>query len=117
MLFPDEVVPRGEVEVPTARAEASDGEVAMASQLVESLSGDFEAERYRDTYREHVLELIECKARGEEVVTEPAAERREPAPDLMAALEASIARARGGEGAGADTAANGGRAERAPAGA
>jgi DNA end-binding protein Ku len=95
MLFPDEVVPREELELPAARGEASDGEVRMACQLVESLSAEFEAERYHDTYRERVLELIECKARGEEVVTEPAAERPEPAPDLMAALEASIERARG----------------------
>lgn len=102
MLFPDEVIPRQEIELPTARGEASDSEVQMACRLVESLSAEFEPESYRDTYRDRVLELIECKARGEEVVSEPAAERAEPAPDLMAALEASIARARGGNGAAGD---------------
>ena len=119
MLFPDEVVPREQVELPTARGEASDDEVAMACRLVDSLTGEFEPDNYRDTYREQVLELIECKARGEEVVVEPAAERAEPAPDLMAALEASIARARdGGEGSGGgdgDRDANGRRSGRAPA--
>ena len=100
MLFPDEVVPRGELELPAARGEASDGEVKMACQLVESLSAEFEPQSYRDTYRERVRELIECKARGEEVVSEPAANRAEAAVDLMAAVEASIARARGGDGSG-----------------
>jgi len=95
MLFPDEVVGRDQVELPGARGETSDNEVEMACRLVESLSGEFVPESYRDTYRERVLELIECKARCEEIVTEPAAEPAEPAPDLMAALEASIARARG----------------------
>ncbi len=98
MLFPDEVVPREDVELPEARGEATDGEVEVACRLVDSLAAEFEPETYRDSYRERILELIECKARGEEVVVEPAAERTEPAPDLMAALEASIARARGGSG-------------------
>ena len=98
MLFPDEVVPREDVELPEARGEATDGEVEVACRLVDSLAAEFEPETYRDSYRERILELIECKARGEEVVVEPAAERTEPAPDLTAALEASIARARGGSG-------------------
>ncbi|MDQ3319597.1 MAG: Ku protein [Actinomycetota bacterium] len=98
MLFPDEVVPREDVELPEARGEATDGEVEVACRLVDSLAAEFEPETYRDSYRERILQLIECKARGEEVVVEPAAERAEPAPDLMAALEASIARARGGSG-------------------
>ena len=67
MLFPDEVVARDQVELPEARSEASDSEVKMACQLVGSLSGDFEPDSYRDTYRERVLELIESKARGEEI--------------------------------------------------
>ena len=117
MLFPDEVVPREDVEMPAARAEASDGEIAMASQLVESLSAAFEPETYRDTYREQVLELIECKARGEEVVAGPAAERPEPAPDLMAALEASINRAREGSDANGESDTEGGGSRGAPAGA
>ena len=44
----------------------------MARQLVEALSGDFEPEKYHDEYREQLLELIEKKAAGEEIVAEPA---------------------------------------------
>ena len=66
-------------------------ELDMAKQLIESLSGDFDPSGYRDEYRERVLDLIERKAAGETITIEaPAAERKE-VPDLMAALEASIA--------------------------
>jgi len=126
MLFPDEVVARDQVELPETSAKTSDNEVQMACQLVDSLSGEFEPDSYRDTYRERVLELIESKARGEEIVVEPAGERTEPAPDLMAALEASIDRARGeksddGEKSGRGDKGGGGgdkggrRSEKAPA--
>ena len=73
----------------------------MACRLVESLSAELEPERLHNEHRERLLELIECKARGEEVVTEAEPERPQAAPDLMAALEASLAGARGGGGRGA----------------
>ena len=68
----------------------------MASQLIESLSTDFEPDKYRDEYREELLALIERKARGEEVV-EAVSEEPKPtkAPDLMAALEESLAAVKG----------------------
>ena len=64
----------------------------MARQLIESLSTDFDADKYRDEYREELVALIERKARGEEVV-EAVSEEPKPtkAPDLMAALEESLA--------------------------
>ena len=96
MVSPDEVVPADQLERPSERAEASSQEVQMACRLVESLGAEFEPERYRDEHRERVLELIECKARGEEVVVGPEPEQPKAVPDLMAALEASIAGAGGG---------------------
>ena len=75
----------------------------MAKSLIESLSTDFDAGRYRDEYREELLNLLEQKAAGKEVVSAPT-EEPEPtkAPDLMAALEESLAAVRGGsEGNGA----------------
>jgi len=66
----------------------------MAQQLIESLSSDFEPSKYRDEYRERVLDLIERKAAGEEITAPPQAEEEGPAPDLMAALEASLAAVR-----------------------
>ena len=93
MIFHDEVVPAdGLDELDAAREqEAAEREVAMARQLIDSLSTEFVPERYQDEYREKVLELIERKAEGETIVSE--APVREPGrvPDLMAALEASLA--------------------------
>ena len=90
MLFPDEVVdPDGLDELPV-EAKATKRELEMAQQLIDTLSGDFEPGKYKDDYRERVLELIERKAQGEEIAVQPAAEPPAKVPDLMAALEASI---------------------------
>jgi DNA end-binding protein Ku len=91
MLFADEIVdPTSLDETPVSDGKATKRELEMAQQLIESLSGDFEPEKYRDEYRERVLDLIERKAQGEEIAVQPAAEEPAKVPDLMAALEASI---------------------------
>ncbi|MGE5635673.1 MAG: Ku protein [Nocardioidaceae bacterium] len=97
MLFADEVIdPDNLDELPDADAKpTSERELGMAQQLIDSLSGDFDPAKYHDEYRERVLELIERKAQGEEVVLEAPPEEPAKAPDLMAALEASIAAAKG----------------------
>jgi DNA end-binding protein Ku len=94
MLFPDEVVQPDSIE----ELAGSDGnvkttkrELDMAKQLIESLSGDFDPTQYRDEYRERVLDLIERKAAGETISVEAPEPERKEVPDLMAALEASIA--------------------------
>src|SRR3954447_5679151 len=100
MLYPDEIVESDRIdEIPDADEVATtDKELAIAKQLVESLAGPFEPEKYRDTYREDVLNLIERKAAGEEIAVQPVREE-EPAavPDLMAALQASLDQVRGGD--------------------
>jgi DNA end-binding protein Ku len=75
--------------------EANAREVAMAGQLIEQLSTPFDSTAYRDEYRERVLDLIERKAAGEEIAVQPAAAAPAAVPDLMAALEASVAAVRG----------------------
>jgi DNA end-binding protein Ku len=95
MRFADEVVPPSELEdvLPEGKPQVAKQEVEMAEQLIESLSRDFDPGAYRDEYREQLLGLIERKAEGKDVMAAPAAEERQPtkAPDLMAALEESIA--------------------------
>jgi DNA end-binding protein Ku len=97
MIFADEVVPAGEIDdLPEAKElKASDRELQMAQQLIDSLSSDFEPEKYHDEYREKVLELIERKAAGEEIAVQPEAPAPKKVPDLMAALEASLAAVKG----------------------
>ncbi len=76
-------------------------ELEIAKQLVESLAGDFEPDKYRDTYREQVLDMIERKAQGEEISVQPPPEElTAPAPDLMSALKASLEAVREREGQG-----------------
>jgi DNA end-binding protein Ku len=93
MLFHDEVVPSDELdELPAAKeSKVSTKEVGMARQLIESLSSEFEPERYKDEYRDKVIDLIERKAQGEEIAVQPEAKAPAKVPDLMAALEASLA--------------------------
>ena len=96
MNFADEVVPQEELDgLPGPTHDVSERELKMAQQLIEALTGDFDPEKYSDDYREQVLELIERKAEGQEVVAQPAAEQPKPVVDLMAALEASLAAAKG----------------------
>jgi DNA end-binding protein Ku len=76
-------------------------ELDMAKQLIESLTSDFEPGKYRDEYREELLDLLERKAEGKEVVAAPAEELKPTkAPDLMAALEESLAAVKGEEATG-----------------
>jgi DNA end-binding protein Ku len=100
MLFADEIVPPEKLEdLPDSAQEATASEVKMAKQLIDSLSSDFEPDKYRDEYREAVLEMIEKKAQGQEIAVQPEEEAEEAeVPDLMAALEASVAAAKGRSG-------------------
>jgi DNA end-binding protein Ku len=94
LRFHDEVVPGSEVKPEARGRRPSKREVEMAGRLVDSLAEDFDPSRYRDTYREAVLELIERKAAGKEIDL-VAEEEPEHGDDLAAALEASLAGADG----------------------
>jgi DNA end-binding protein Ku len=88
LRFHDEVVSPGELDIPSGDRGPNRQEVQMAAKLVESLEEDFKPEKYEDTYRESVLELIKQKAAGKEI---DLAAQEEPAhDDLAAALEASV---------------------------
>ena len=94
MRFADEVVPVSELDdvIPEKVPKPNKREQEMAEQLIESLSSDFEPDAYHDEYREQLLNLIERKAEGKEIVaSDTEAPQATKAPDLMAALEESIA--------------------------
>jgi DNA end-binding protein Ku len=94
MRFADEVVSTDELtEVLGEEVEApKKKELDMAKALIDSLTSEFDAEQYRDEYREELLDLIERKAKGESIVSSEAeAPKPTKAPDLMAALEESLA--------------------------
>jgi DNA end-binding protein Ku len=96
MRYADEVVSRDNLVPDEGDVDLTDRELAMARQLVESLASErFEPEKYHDQYREQVLDLIERKAAGESIVAEPVVEPPAKVLDLVAALEASLAKAQG----------------------
>ena len=89
MWFADEIRGTDEIGNLPEDVEVSDRELGMAEQLIESLTSEWEPERYRDTYRERVMELIEAKAEGEEVVVREEAEAPK-VTDLLEALRRSV---------------------------
>jgi DNA end-binding protein Ku len=91
LLFHDEVVEAGDVEgLPEGLPKVDKRELQMAGQLIETLAADFEPEKYKDAYRERVMELIQKRAKGEVVtVTAPAAKPGK-AVDLAEALEQTL---------------------------
>jgi DNA end-binding protein Ku len=106
MIFPDEVLSPERIDeiADAAEIETTKRELDMAEQLVDSLAGDFEPEKYSDTYRKQVLELIERKAEGKDIAVQPAVEEAPaPSPDLMSALKASLDAVRAREGSAAKT--------------
>ena len=97
LRYAGEVIPASALEAPGGR-DLDPKEVAMAGQLVEALADDFDPTSYRDEYRDRVLELIEAKAEGRIIeLAPPEPEKAEP-DDLSAALEASLAGLKGGQG-------------------
>jgi DNA end-binding protein Ku len=97
MLFEDEIVPASDVpNIPDRIPSVSDKELQMATRLVESLTAEWKPSKYKDTYRKELLDLIEAKAKGKEIVVETSTPQAEKVVDLMAALEASLAAAKKG---------------------
>ena len=100
MIFADEILPPDRIEEikEAAEVKTTKRELEMAKQLIDSLAGDFEPDKYRDTYRQEILDLIERKAQGKEIAVQaPPEEQAAPAPDLMGALKASLEAVRAAE--------------------
>jgi DNA end-binding protein Ku len=101
MVYEDEV--NAATEIPEFDAlediTVTDRELAMAEQLIDSLSAPFEPERFHDSYREELLDLIHAKSDGVEIVSAPLeAPSDDTVIDLMAALEASVSAAKEARG-------------------
>jgi DNA end-binding protein Ku len=94
LRFPDEIVPVAEKEAPAAKVTST--ELTMAKQLVRQMSGKFEPNHFRDTYRSDLKHRVQEKVRMKQThsldVEPPAAAERPKAEviDLVAALKASL---------------------------
>ncbi len=96
MRFADEVVPRKDVdELPSRRSKPEAKALRMATQLVDSLAGEWDPRQYHDTYTEELRQRIKDKQAGKELSV--ASEKEPPAKvvDLMEALAASVESAKG----------------------
>ena len=95
MHFGKEVVPADQLEGVPTNTKSTDRELKVAEQLIDSLVTEFKPEKYHDEYKECIIQMIERKAHGEEVIAAPQVEKKPVhAGDLMAALEASLAEAK-----------------------
>ncbi len=91
LFYADEVRSFDDIELGDD-VDLKDHEIELANQLVEQLSKEtFDPGKYEDDYRRSVLEAVDRKVAGEEIVIMPKEESREQIIDLVAALKKSIA--------------------------
>ncbi len=90
MRFADQLVSSRDLDIPALSRKPSERELEMAGRLVDSLAAAWEPEAYEDRHRQAVLGLIQQKAAGQELSV-PEVREPEETPDLIAALEASLA--------------------------
>ena len=96
LFYPEDVrlSTREEIEGIVQDTDVAKAELDMAKQLVESLSRPFEPGEFENEHKRDLMALIEKKLAGEEIQVAPEPEEREPVPDLMAALQASLEQAK-----------------------
>lgn len=92
LRYADEVVSASEIEGIPEEFEVGEKELAMADQLIEHLTTAFDPKEYRDEFRERVLNLIEAKASGEELVVQEPSDKGSKGKviNLMEALKRSL---------------------------
>jgi DNA end-binding protein Ku len=117
--WPDEIRALGDLELPEEEYDFKPAEKAMAKQLVAAMTGEFEPAKYKDEYRDALMQIIEQKVEGKEVVAPEPVEETGKLIDLMAALEASVNAAKTARGGKAPVSVADAKKERAarPAGA
>ena len=93
LYWPDEIRSTAELTLPEPDVQIKPAERAIAEQLIDAMTGEFNRSAYHDEYREALMAIVEAKAAGAEIA-EPAEAPTAAVTDLMAALEASVAAAR-----------------------
>jgi DNA end-binding protein Ku len=92
MLFADEVRPIEDVDAARAKKhQPAKKQLEAAVAVIEELSTEFEPERYKDRYRKRLQQVVAQKRKGKTIKAPDPDESAEPAPDLMEALERTLA--------------------------
>jgi DNA end-binding protein Ku len=94
LLWHDEVRPPKAVPTPTKRDKPAKKEVDQAVALIDALSCPWDPERYEDEYEKRLKQILRRKAKGQTIEIPDEDEEPSPIPDLMAALEKSLAEVR-----------------------
>jgi len=89
MYYEDEV--RKVEEFRTDTTLVKDKELELAMTLISSLTAEFEPAKYKDSYRENLMAMIQAKVQGQEIVEASPAQQLAPVIDIMEALKASLA--------------------------
>ncbi len=116
LYWPDEIRTTAELELPEEDFDFKPAEKQMAAQLVQAMRGDFEADQYKDNYRQALMAVIEAKVEGKPTEKIDIEEAPTKIADLMSVLEASVAAARDAKSKSASgdaTAATASKAEKA----
>jgi DNA end-binding protein Ku len=116
LFFGEDVRSHSEIEDAVHETEVNDAELTLARQVIESITGEFDPNEFKNEYREDVREMLEAKLSGQEIAKpEPVAEA--PVVDLMEALKKSVAETKGQKTPARKKAASGSgtRKRRAPA--
>jgi DNA end-binding protein Ku len=94
LYWPDEVRTTAELDLPEEDFDFKPAEKQMAAQLVQAMRGDFDADEYKDNYRQALMAVIEGKIAGQPPQQLEVVETPTKIADLMSVLEASVAAAR-----------------------
>jgi DNA end-binding protein Ku len=94
MLFHDEVRPTKDVPKPTKKDRPAKKEVDEAVALIEALACPWDPSRYEDSFQKRLKQILRRKAKGQTVEVPEREKEPSPVPDLMAALEKSLAEAK-----------------------
>jgi DNA end-binding protein Ku len=105
LYWPDEVRSTAELELPEEEYDFKPAEKLMAQQLVQAMRGEFEADQYKDDYRQALMAVIEAKIEGVTPEAPRVTEQPTRITDLMSVLEASVAAARAKRTSGTEAAA------------
>jgi DNA end-binding protein Ku len=92
--WPDEIRATDDLDLPEG-VSVSAKEIAMAETLVEAMATKFEPDEFKDEYKEAIEEIVKAKVQGkEDLIEAPEAAAETTVVDLMAALKASVERAK-----------------------
>jgi DNA end-binding protein Ku len=96
LLWHDEVRAAKDVPTPTKRDKPAKKEVDQAVALIDALSCPWDPERYEDSYEKRLKQIVRKKSKGQTIEVPDEEEEPSPIPDLMAALEKSLAEVKSG---------------------